>query len=333
MSTDDYYTLIGVSPDADRDTIRDAYRERRGQAKDDGVRSRLNRAWNVLSDPTQRARYDDQLATARAGGVDGGDGDEVVVPEVVGRANGRARAGGRGRARAAARPPARRVAAQETEVNGVPLATNRDRIMALLLDGFIAMLLLIVGAQFLALRVAESQKPEVVDKVNAYSDQLKSLKDQVDAAKKRKTDATSAAAKRTFDQQQRAAQARYDAKLEQQQKEQAKLTGIVNGTLVAAGVAALAVFAIPTALTGRSPGKALRKIRLVRDDGVTPVGWTGALTHYGAVLGFIVIAGVTLRLYAQLAWIVAVWGVSSFARHPKRQGWDNRISKTVVVQG
>src|SRR5947207_2608921 len=70
MPVDDYYSLIGVSPDADRDTIRDAYRSRRSEL-DDSEQGRtsaaqLNRAWNVLSDGAQRARYDDQLAAARA---------------------------------------------------------------------------------------------------------------------------------------------------------------------------------------------------------------------------------------------------------------------------
>jgi len=49
------------------------------------------------------------------------------------------------------------------------------------------------------------------------------------------------------------------------------------------------------------------------------------------VLGFIV-ASFGLGGFAQIAWIIAIFGVSSFTRNPKRQGWDNRISHTVVVQ-
>src|SRR5438094_442052 len=81
MPVDDYYSLIGVSSDADRTTIRDAYRARRSEL-DDSEHGRasaamLNRAWNVLSDDAQRAKYDDQLAAAKAD-------DDVVVPELVG---------------------------------------------------------------------------------------------------------------------------------------------------------------------------------------------------------------------------------------------------------
>ena len=54
MPVDDYYSLIGVSPDADRDTIRDAYRARRSELDDSeqgrSSAAKLNRAWNVLSD-------------------------------------------------------------------------------------------------------------------------------------------------------------------------------------------------------------------------------------------------------------------------------------------
>src|SRR4051812_23645769 len=98
MSNDDYYSLIGVSPDADRETIREAYRSRRaGLTDDDSGRAeaaRLNRAWNVLSDTTQRERYDDQLASARADG-------ETVVPDAIDSPN------GSGRSTRAGRPSSR----------------------------------------------------------------------------------------------------------------------------------------------------------------------------------------------------------------------------------
>src|SRR3954468_6611864 len=127
MPVDDYYSLIGVSPDADRDTIRDAYRARRSELDDTdhgrASAAMLNRAWNVLSDTSQRARYDDQLATAKAD-------DDVVVPELVGAtrtsSNGSAtstRSAGRTR-NGRERPdrPARQPVQQSTEINGVPLA-------------------------------------------------------------------------------------------------------------------------------------------------------------------------------------------------------------------
>jgi uncharacterized RDD family membrane protein YckC len=73
-----HYELLGVEPGASKDDIRAAYRERleelRGKAEKgrseqarDGARAetaRLNAAWQVLSDPFQRQRYDAALEDA-----------------------------------------------------------------------------------------------------------------------------------------------------------------------------------------------------------------------------------------------------------------------------
>ena len=63
---DDYYDLLGVEPGAETADIKSAYREQKAalDAKGDkGAVSRLNKAWNVLSDPYQRGRYDAQRET------------------------------------------------------------------------------------------------------------------------------------------------------------------------------------------------------------------------------------------------------------------------------
>ena len=79
----DYYELLGVDEDAPVDDIRSAYRERKAavtenekvkdtdQAKADVAA--LNKAWNVLSDPYQRGRYDQERAAAAASAADEGD--------------------------------------------------------------------------------------------------------------------------------------------------------------------------------------------------------------------------------------------------------------------
>ena len=60
---DDYYSLLGIDADASVDDIRGAYRVRKDgidTASDVGRAdaAKLNKAWNVLSDPYQRGRYD-----------------------------------------------------------------------------------------------------------------------------------------------------------------------------------------------------------------------------------------------------------------------------------
>lgn len=66
-----HYDVLGVSPDAAPEAIRQAYRrlarehhpDRRGVATDPGAAmARLNEAWTVLSNPTARARYDTLVA-------------------------------------------------------------------------------------------------------------------------------------------------------------------------------------------------------------------------------------------------------------------------------
>src|SRR4051812_31425422 len=79
----DHYELFGVDPDATKDEIKAAYRSE-VESADSARRAQLNRAWNVLSDPIQRQRYDEQIAATGDGAGDG-DGDEV---EVVGDSGG-----------------------------------------------------------------------------------------------------------------------------------------------------------------------------------------------------------------------------------------------------
>ncbi|HZR11690.1 MAG TPA: RDD family protein [Acidimicrobiia bacterium] len=69
----DYYELLGVSRDAPTSEIKDAYRALIDQARNGTTGKKpvavtadpaeLNQAWNVLADPFQRRRYDEQLRT------------------------------------------------------------------------------------------------------------------------------------------------------------------------------------------------------------------------------------------------------------------------------
>ena len=74
----DYYDLLGVSRDADADTLKRAYRRMARQYhpdinKDAGAEDRfkeIGRAYEVLSDPQTRGRYD-QFGEAGLGGGGG----------------------------------------------------------------------------------------------------------------------------------------------------------------------------------------------------------------------------------------------------------------------
>jgi uncharacterized RDD family membrane protein YckC len=95
VTTDDsYYDLLGVAPDAPKDEIRAAYQDklatvRAGRTREEATRrpsddviraardeeARLRSAWQVLSDPVQRQRYDDQFAPDGADEPEPEDGE------------------------------------------------------------------------------------------------------------------------------------------------------------------------------------------------------------------------------------------------------------------
>jgi uncharacterized RDD family membrane protein YckC len=90
--SESHYDLLGVEPDASKEEIRSAYRDRleelRGKVEKgrsdearNGAReetARLNAAWQVLSDPFQRQRYDASIATGSATGPEEQETDEVA---------------------------------------------------------------------------------------------------------------------------------------------------------------------------------------------------------------------------------------------------------------
>src|SRR4051812_27596722 len=79
----DHYELFGVEPDASKDEIKAAYRSE-VESADSQRRAQLNRAWNVLSDPIQRQRYDESLGAGTAGddddAADESDGGAAIIP-------------------------------------------------------------------------------------------------------------------------------------------------------------------------------------------------------------------------------------------------------------
>ena len=97
----DHYELLGVDPEASRDDIRAAYRERLDALKVDpnakrqpseaqlaanrGETALLNSAWHVLSDPFQRQRYDANLAAGNGTDADADDEDDADAEAEPGR--------------------------------------------------------------------------------------------------------------------------------------------------------------------------------------------------------------------------------------------------------
>src|SRR3954453_5098198 len=100
--SDTHYEILGVSSDASRDKIRDAYRARvseldpetwKGDAAERRERAAsVNKAWNVLSDPFQKERYDSGIDDSFEG-IDDLDDADVVPADASGARDGGGRNG------------------------------------------------------------------------------------------------------------------------------------------------------------------------------------------------------------------------------------------------
>jgi RDD family protein/DnaJ-like protein len=334
---DDYYELLDVAPDAERDEIRGAYRAKRDELQaQDGAGARaqiaeLNRAWNVLSDPTQRQRYDDRLAEWRDSGDEDdaydedGDEDEDAGkrPVPVTRTQ---------RREEIRRARKKQMTATVTLPNGLTLAPVRSRLMALATDAVI-LLALFSAVQLIGAKQVDHRFPgerthasHLQKRVDALKDKISADKKAVTAAQDKKDTAaeTAAKARQTADQKQ---QDDYNHQIDKVNQDFAPGLKVVY----AIGVLIAFLYLVPlTALTGQTIGKRLQKIRVVKAaDGSVP-GWAVTAKRFSIPLGIALLLGVLfLGEFALLLGIVAVVG---WVNRPDRQGLHDRLAKTVVVE-
>jgi uncharacterized RDD family membrane protein YckC len=221
--TENYYEELGVEPGASREELREAHRQRvadleaardkKGvtesqlQANRDEV-ARVRSAWNVLSDPFQRQRYDARLASdAEPGGE-----VELVDDDVVEQGSGAQLTGWR---KLLAPPPPKDtgggnrngngkvVPKGRTDRNGRPrpeptvelpagmtIAEPRVRGMALLFD--ISILIVIFFAVSLVVpRLIQSDYQDIQDRITKTND-LKDARSSLSDANKSVSDAKTA---------------------------------------------------------------------------------------------------------------------------------------------
>ncbi|MFM7616690.1 MAG: RDD family protein [Actinomycetes bacterium] len=335
----DHYELLGVDPDASKDEIRDAYRSRLDalRAADDGAtedrratnrteRARLNEAWQVLSDPAQRARYDEARAE---GDPEAGTPDLIVAapappdaPRVVG--------GGplSQRSRRSVIPlPA-----------GLTLADTRPRVLGMVFDLTVIIFLVFV-CQLGGQRVIESQYPAETARIDAARearvDASEALNDAQDARDRAEDDL--AAAKGSAAKAEARAELD-DAKAEVRTAERADeraakalataqedLRGPGTVILVLSAVVGLAYLVPSTAITGRTLGMRLRGTRVVRVDG-SPVTWGSAFMRF-----LIPVAITTALFYSLPGLLLGLGAVLFWLWDPNRQGLHDRLARTLVV--
>jgi len=312
---DDYYELLGVAPDAQTDEIRSAYRERKEALDSKSDAAKLNKAWNVLSDPYQRGRYDEQRAKAPE--MD----DDVVDDDVPARSNGR-------RAKPAAPARGRRPMAEPTITPpaGTRFPQPKNRVIAMAIDLFV-LVVLFIGSQFVAQVVADSGHHKTVTCINALRDAVSkesSAKDKnavqtdpkIDTAR---TKCAPANVKVT---------GAYNADNKTLTDQDNKLQPIFNAVVGGFFLIGLLYLVIPSMISGRTFGKRLRRLRVLREDG-SPLRAGDAIKRYGML---ILVTYALSFILGPLAAVIVLVGATTWMRNPNMQGLHDRVTHTIVVQ-
>jgi uncharacterized RDD family membrane protein YckC len=340
---DDYYSLLGIDADASVDDIRGAYRLRKDgldTASDSGKAdaAKLNKAWNVLSDPYQRGRYDEQRALAvEQGSLGAGDDDDPSSPNGSVPAGPRARAGNSRQERQQSVRDARAARLQKMATISAPPGTKwpapRQRITAMVIDLLVVFVVFLVVSQIGANAVAKSQKPEVVDKINQLSDQIDAqTKIKSDADKRVSADkkANNTTAQATDQKASDGAKTKITNLTKQRDDEYAKLNAYLLGGIVLAFLIGLLYLAVPSAISGRTLGKRFQHLKTLREDG-SPLGWSGSFRRFGLIVAVTLVLFVALRL-GPIAGVVSLFGVTMWMRNPNMQGLHDRFAHTIVVR-
>ena len=215
---DNYYEELGAEPGASRDELREAHRQRIAdleaarekknvsesqlQANRDEV-ARVRAAWNVLSDPFQRQRYDAQLEAGAepSGDVELVDDDSAPQssgaeltgwrkllapppPKDAGAGNGNSNGNGKGKGPAPRLDRNGRPRPEPTVVlpEGMRLAEPRTRGMALLFD--ISILIVIFFTVSLVVpRLIQSDYQDIQDRISKSTDLKDARQSVIDAQK------------------------------------------------------------------------------------------------------------------------------------------------------
>jgi hypothetical protein len=302
----------------------------------------------VLSDPTQRQRYDERLADWRDGGdddeYDEDDEDDEYEDDDEGEDERPVRSERAARparpapgTRAQRREEMRRARKEQmsatiTLPNGQTLAPVRNRLMALATDAVI-LLALFSAVQLIGANQVDRRFPgerthasHLQKRVDALNDTISADKKAVSAAQDKKDAAAEKAAK----DKQAADQKRHDAYNDQIDAINRDFAPGLK-TVFAIGVLVAFLYLVPmTALTGQTIGKRMQKIRVVKaGDGSVP-GWAVSAKRFAVPLGIALVLGVLfLGEFALALGMVAIVG---WVNRPDRQGMHDRLARTVVVE-
>ena len=216
--------------------------------------------------------------------------------------------------------------------NGLVMAPTRRRLTAMATDVAI-LLALFTAVSFIGGRQVDNHFPGEQHKQSQEITKANHLQDQIDAEKKKVTAAEKAhdpAAEKAAKSKQKSLQNEHDAV----KKDVDRITREFAPGLklvYAIGVLLVFLYLVPlTALSGQTIGKRAQKIKVVKlADGSVP-GWSVALRRFAIPFAVSMVLGVLfLGEFALLLGIVAVVG---WVNRPDRQGFHDRMAKTVVVE-
>jgi curved DNA-binding protein CbpA len=353
-----HYDVLGVESAAGKDDIKSAYQARLGEVQADisreqgskkpdadamdGYRreeARVRTAWQVLSDPYQRGRYD---VTIEGGGalVAAGDGDDYEdddayedEDEAALTPRERARRQRQERAQQARSGPQRqtmlsteRPPTPPSWPAGLVAPPPRARTMAMVVDIFVLYLILSVGSALIGSAILDEVYPGKQDQITNLNDGIDKRDDRISSLEDKKQTEDRKAEIKTLEKKTKAAEKKRDKLID----DIAPGTyGLLGGIFIA-----MLLYLIPSsALTGRTLGKRLFWIRVVRADG-SRLGFLPAFQRY-APLALIAIVAQTpaLGILGIVALAGGLFGVLNWPRNPKLQNLPDRISKTYVVDG
>lgn len=328
--------------------------------------ARVRSAWQVLSDPVQRERHDESIGVEHDPAVDVDDDLDDDDDESAALTPREQRAAARRQAAATTRDGRPRPPGMFSTEHPDPPASwppglrpppPRARVLALGVDLLVVLLIAIACTIVLPGVVLEQLYPKEiakVDRVTECIDRLETANDSLDAkaatrartinranteCAKLETEYSTAKADKLYgdalstEAKDKRLENQIDNRIGRLEDEQAEIrTQTLPGVFGLAffGMVLALLYLIPSTLrSGRTLGKRLLQIRLVRTDGAPP-DFRAAMLHYGAPIAVAFIFGVFL---GQVAWIVALFGVLMWPRNANYQGLHDRLAGTLVVDG
>ena len=351
--TDDYYEMLGVDEDAPVDDIRAAYRDKRAAALDiddspknknkdrDAERARaeaaaLNKAWNVLSDPYQRGRYDEQRASGDAD-LDGeadDDGDSAPVARPAAAKSAKSTKSDEPMSKANARRAARANAKPTVQLpEGMHFPSTRRRLTGMGIDLGV-LVVIIVASLIIGTQLGKSQHPtEYHDAANLSKTEIPAAEKAVSAAKKTQSSVEKSKGVNSSEAKDAAAatktaQANLD-KLNKQLTSDQKVLAPIQ--LVVSGIAfllALFVLLVPSLLIGQTLGKRLQHLYVYNVNG-NRARWQELFRRYGALVFAAYLLSTLLR--SPVGGLIVVFVATLWTRNPNQQGWQDRFAKTLVL--